>query len=100
MRMLTDRGTEYCGNREHHEYGLYLTIEDIDHSKTRVRKPQSNGICERFHKTMLTEFYQVAFRTKLYASLDELQTDLDEWMRTYNVDRPHTGRYGYGKTPM
>ena len=60
LRILTDRGTEYCGNREHHEYQLYLAIEDIDHSKTRARRPQTNGICERFHKTMQDEFYAVA----------------------------------------
>ena len=73
LRMLTDRGTEYCGNREHHEYQLYLAVENIDHSKTRSKRPQSNGICERFHKTMLQEFYQVAFRKKVYQSIDELQ---------------------------
>ena len=31
LRILTDRGTEYCGAREHHEYQLYLAVEDIDH---------------------------------------------------------------------
>lgn len=100
LRMLTDRGTEYCGSREHHEYQLYLAIENIDHSKTRAKRPQSNGICERFHKTMLQEFYQVAFRKKVYHSIDELQFDLDQWMKTYNNERPHSGRYCYGKTPF
>jgi hypothetical protein len=32
-RVLTDRGTEYCGNPEHHEYELYLALENIDHSR-------------------------------------------------------------------
>ena len=100
LRMLTDRGTEYCGNREHHEYQLYLALEDIDHSKTRAKRPQSNGICERFHKTMLQEFYQIAFRKKIYNSIEELQTDLDQWLEFYNEERPHSGRYCYGKTPM
>lgn len=100
LRMLTDRGTEYCGNREHHEYQLYLALEDIDHSKTRAKRPQSNGICERFHKTMLQEFYQIAFRKKIYKSIEELQTDLDQWLKFYNEERPHSGRYCYGKTPM
>ncbi|MBM3279981.1 MAG: IS481 family transposase [Candidatus Handelsmanbacteria bacterium] len=100
LRLLTDRGTEYCGNREHHEYELYLAVEDIDHSKTRARNPQSNGICERFHKTVQDEFYAVAFRKKLYDSLEELQRDLDAWMADYNTARPHTGKYCYGKTPM
>lgn len=100
QRILTDRGTEYCGNREHHEYQLYLAIEDIDHSKTRAKSPQSNGICERFHKTILNEFYQVAFRKKLYRSLDEIQKDADAWLEWYNTERTHSGKYCFGKTPM
>jgi transposase InsO family protein len=100
LRVLTDRGTEYCGKREHHEYELYLSIENIEHSKTRARSPQSNGICERFHKTMLNEFYQVTFRRKLYSSIEELQKDADEWINEYNETRTHSGKYCYGKTPM
>ena len=67
--MLTDLGSEYCGNPERHEYELYLAIEDIDHSRTKTKSPQTNGICERFHKTVLNEFYRVAFRKKVYRSL-------------------------------
>jgi hypothetical protein len=99
LRVLTDRGTEYCGALEHHEYELYLAIEDIDHSKTRARRPQSNGICERFHRTIQDEFYAVAFRKKVYRSLDELQADLDEWLSTYNHERTHSGKYCFGRTP-
>lgn len=100
LRILTDRGSEYCGNLQHHEYELYLAIEDIDHTKTKAKSPQTNGICERFHRTMLEEFYQVAFRKKLYCSLEELQADADAWIQHYNTERPHSGRYCYGKTPM
>jgi transposase InsO family protein len=100
LRILTDRGTEYCGAREHHEYQLYLALEDIDHSKTKVRHPQSNGICERFHKTIQDEFYQTAFRKKLYTTIDELQSDVDTWINEYNTVRTHSGKYCYGKTPM
>ena len=77
LRVLTDRGSEYCGNREHHEYELYLDLEDIDHTKTKAKSPQTNGICERFHKTILSEFYQIAFRKKIYESIEMLQNDLD-----------------------
>jgi len=100
LRILTDRGTEYKGKPEHHEYELYLQIEGIEHSKTQVRHPQSNGICERLHRTMQEEFYAVAFRKKLYTSIAEMQKDLDEWMEYYNNERTHSGRYCYGKTPM
>ena len=99
-RVLTDRGTEYCGVPDRHEYELYLAVEDIDHTRTKTRSPQTNGICERFHKTVLNEFYRVAFRKKIYASLEELQADLDGWLREYNEARPHQGRWCYGKTPM
>ncbi len=100
LRILTDRGSEFCGSRETHEYQLYLSIEDIDHTRTKARSPQTNGICERFHKTILNEFYQIAFRKKLYSSIEELQEDADQWMRYYNEERSHSGRYCYGKTPM
>lgn len=100
LRILTDRGSEYCGKVEHHEYQLYLALEDIDHSKTKVRHPQTNGICERFHRTIKDEFYSIAFRKKIYRSLEELQVDVDQWIDLYNHQRPHSGRYCYGKTPM
>ncbi len=100
LRVLTDRGTEFCGNREYHEYELYLALENVEHSKTRVKSPQSNGICERFHKTVLDEFYRVAFRKKVYGSLEELQKDLDLWLTEYNEQRVHSGKYCYGKTPL
>lgn len=99
LRILTDRGTEYNGSIENHEYQLYLAIEDIDHSKTKARHPQTNGICERFHRTIKEEFYDIAFRKKVYGSLDELQEDLDQWMRYYNAERPHSGKYCDGRTP-
>jgi transposase InsO family protein len=100
LRILTDRGTEYCGAREHHEYQLYLSIEDIDHTKTKAKSPQTNGICERFHRTMQEEFYAIAFRKKMYSALEELQKDIDQWLHFYNNERAHSGRYCFGKTPM
>lgn len=99
LRILTDRGTEYCGNIEHHEYQLYLAIEDIDHTRTKAKSPQTNGICERFHQTIQNEFYATAFRKKIYNSIEELQEDVNKWLIEYNTMRPHSGRYCYGKTP-
>lgn len=100
LRILTDRGTEYCGKVEHHDCQLYLAINDIDHTKTRAMSPQTNGICERFHKTILNEFYQVTFRKKLYQTLEELQKDLDEWLSFYNNERTHQGKMCNGRTPV
>lgn len=100
LRILTDRGTEYCGKVEQHDYELYLALNDIDHTKTKAASPQTNGICERFHKTILQEFYQITFRKKLYSTLETLQNDLDEWLRFYNTERTHQGKMCCGRTPM
>jgi len=116
LRILTDRGSEYCGNREHHEYALYLDLENIEHTRTQVKSPQTNGIsatapcvalprasvhsCERFHQTIQNEFYANAFRRKVYHHLDELQADVDRWVDDYNHQRTHSGKHCYGKTPM
>ena len=88
IRILTDRGTEYCGKPESHDYQLYLALNDIEHSRTKANHPQTNGICERFHKTILQEFYQVAFRRKIYQSIEELQHDLDVVVQTRSDSYP------------
>lgn len=100
LRILTDRGTEYKGNIENHAYQLFLSIAGIEHSTTKAYSPQTNGICERFNKTMKQEFFEVAMRKKIYSSLKELQKDLDTWLDYYNNERPHSGKFCYGKTPM
>ena len=100
LRILTDRGTEYCGRMDQHDYQLYLAINDIDHTKTKAQSPQTNGICERFHKTILQEFYHVTFRNRLYVTLEELQKDLDEWIKYYNNERTHQGKMCCGRTPL
>ena len=100
LRILTDRGTEYCGKAETHDYQLYLAINDIDHTRTKARSPQTNGICERFHKTVLQEFYQVTFRKKIYRDIETLQADLDKWLYKYNCERTHQGKMCCGRKPM
>ena len=100
LRVLTDRGTEYCGREDTHPYQLFLGLQDIDHTRTKVRHPQTNGIAERFHQTVQNEFYRVAFRKRIYATLDELQADLDQWLACYNQRRTHQGKRCKGRTPM
>lgn len=100
QRILTDRGTEYCGKLEQHDYQLYLAMNEIEHTKTKAASPQTNGICERFHKTILQEFYQVTFRKKIYRGIEELQIDLDEWIAYYNHERTHQGKMCCGRTPI
>ncbi len=100
MRILTDRGTEYCGRPEAHDYQLFLGVNEIEHTKTKARHPQTNGIVERFHRTMLQEFYQITFRKKIYKTIEELQEDLNTWIDFYNIERTHQGKMCCGRTPM
>lgn len=100
LRILTDRGTEYCGKVERHDYQLYLAVNEIEHTRTKARHPQTNGICERFHKTLLNEFYQPALRRAIYHSIEELQVELERWLEQYNTQRTHQGKMCCGRTPM
>lgn len=97
--ILTDNGREYCGS-ESHPYELYLALNDIEHRKTQVRRPQTNGFVERFHRTVLDEFFRKAFREKFYTSVEELQEDLDRWLVHYNTERPHRGYRNMGRRPL
>jgi transposase InsO family protein len=99
-RLLTDRGTEYCGTPDRHPFELYLALEGIEHTRTKTKHPQTNGICERFNKTLLDECYRVAFRRTFYEDLESLQADLDTFVDDYTQRRPHQGRWCDGKTPM
>jgi transposase InsO family protein len=100
LRVLTDRGTEFCGRPERHDYQLYLAVNDIDHTRTKAYSPQTNGICERFHRTVKEEFYDIAFRKKVYSELSALQADLDAWVEIYNNERSHQGKMCCGRTPI
>ena len=100
LRILTDRGTEYCGSRENHPYQLFLYLNEIEHTKTKARNPQTNGCTERFNQTLLDEFYKVAFMKKVYTSLEEIQADLDGFLQEYNFQRTNQGKNCKGRTPM
>jgi len=96
--ILTDNGREYCG-KQTHPFEIYLELNDIEHRKTKVRRPQSNGFVERFNRTALDEFLRPAFRKKVYASVKQLQKDLDQWLHFYNYERPHRGYSNMGRRP-
>lgn len=100
IRTLTDRGTEYCGVLENHPYQLFCHLNDIEHTRTKARHPQTNGCTEKLNQTILEEFYQVAFRKKVYETIEELQADLDEFMAFYNERRTNQGKRCEGRTPM
>jgi transposase InsO family protein len=97
--ILTDNGREFCG-KDTHPYELYLELNDIEHRKTQVRRPQTNGFVERFNRTVLDEFFRIAFRKKLYESVEVLQVDLDAWLVHYNTERPHQGYRNQGRRPI
>lgn len=97
--LLTDNGTEYCGT-DSHPYELYLALNDIEHRRTKIKSPRTNGFVERFNRTVLNEFFRTAFREKLYESVESLQEDFDKWLKYYNTERPHQGYRNMGKRPI
>lgn len=97
--VLTDNGKEFCGT-ETHPFELYLAFSDIEHRRTQIKRPQSNGFVERFNRTVLDEFFRIAFREKFYESVEALQADLDTWLHHYNFERPHLGYRNLGKRPI
>ena len=96
--ILTDNGPEFCGT-QNHPFELYLALNDIEHRRTKVRTPRTNGFIERFNKTVLDEFFRITFRENFYESVDALQVDLDIWLTHYNKERPHRGYRNLGKRP-
>jgi len=98
--ILTDNGREYCGKPMVHPYQIFLDLYDIEHRRTKVATPRTNGFVERFNKTVLDEFIRETFRDKLYVSVEELQVDLDKWLDYYNNERPHRGYRNMGRRPI
>lgn len=98
--VLSDNGREFCGRPDKHPYELFLQLEEIAHRTTQVRRPQSNGFLERFHRTLLDEHLRIQGRTRFYENLPEMQKDLEAWLKTYNQQRPHQGRGMNGNTPL
>ena len=97
--VLSDNGREFCGRPDRHPYELFLQLEEIEHRTTRVKRPQSNGIVERFHRTLLDEHLRVEGRRTWFETVAEMQTVLDAWLVEYNEKRPHQGRGMNGRTP-
>lgn len=98
--ILSDNGREFCGRPDQHPYELFLQLEEIEHRTTKVRRPQSNGFIERFHRTLLDEHLRPSGRTKWYETVDEMQQDLNGFLELYNTRRPHRGRGMNGRTPV
>ena len=98
--VLSDNGREFCGRPDRHPYELFLQLEEIEHRTTRVRRPQSNGIIERFHRTVLDEHFRVEGRKTWFETIEEMQKVLDDWLVAYNTKRPHQGRGMNGRTPL
>lgn len=78
---------------------LLYTLLDVPDARSPINCANSQRSSAR-NWLRLAEFYSVAFRKKLYSSLEELQFDLDSWMREYNEEHAHSEKYCFGKTPL
>ena len=100
IEALLDKNRRKPNLKNRVDESIEEAVNDIDHTKTKTRSPKTNGICERFHRTILEEFYRVTFRKKIYESLEDLQSDLDDWIKYYNNERTHQGKMCCGRTPV
>lgn len=97
--VLTDHGREFCGT-ESHPYELYLDLNGIEHRRTKVRTPKTNGFVERFNGTALDEFFRIKMRENFYESVETLQADLDTRLIHFNMERPHLDYRNMGRRPV
>ena len=98
MDAQVDYGVLHTIARSRRQSITWITLPNIDHTRSKAKSPQTNGIVEQFHKTLLNEFYRIIFRKKIYTHLADLQADLNAWLREYNEERVHQGRWCYGRT--
>lgn len=98
--ILSDNGREFCGRPDKDPYELFLQLEGIEHKRTKVSRPQFNGIVERLHRTLLDEHFRVEGRKTWFETVGEMQTALDAYLVHYNERRPHQGRGVKGRTPL
>ena len=96
--VLTDNGREYCGRPERHPYELLLALHDIEHRRTKIRSPRTNGFVERMNRTLLDECFRIKGPTT-WISPQEIQRDLDQYLSFYNLKRSHQGYRLKGRTP-
>lgn len=73
-------------------YELYYAVQQVEHRTTRIGSPESNGMVERFNRTLKEEFFSVAYRKRLSESVEALQRDLDAFLSFYNERRAHHGQ--------
>lgn len=99
IEVNTVRSDNGRGRMGRHPYELFLQLEGIEHRKTRVKRPQSNGIVERFHRTPLDEHFRVEGRRTWFNTVEEMQVALDAYLLTHNTERTHQGRGMNGRTP-
>ncbi len=98
--VLSDTGREFCGREDQHPYELFLQLEGIEHRRTKVKRPQTNGIVERLHRTLLDEHFRVEGRRTWLETIDEIQVMLDDYLKMYKEGRANQGRGMTGRTPL
>lgn len=94
--ILTDRGPEFIGR----DFTDHVAELGIDHHKTPPRSPNHNAVCERFHGTVLHEFFRVAFHREFFTGVDQLDRHLQTWVEHYNRRRRNRSDYMRGRSPL
>ena len=94
--VLTDNGPEFVGKAFQTRVGELGLV----HHRIPPRSPNHNSVCERFHGTVLDEFYRPHFHRGRVDDIALLDKSLQAWLRDYNEHRPNHGAYMAGRTPL
>jgi len=80
-RLLTNNGSAFVARG----YAEACRALRLRHTRTRPRRPRTNGKAERFMQTMLNEWAYA----RLYSNSEERAQALPHWLNHYNNRRPH-----------
>ena len=94
-RVMTDNASEFRSA----QFRDTLASLDARHTFIHAGRPQTNGCVERVQGTVLEECWKPSFARYLIPKVTGLARDLKEYLRYYNHDRAHTGRWTRGRTP-
>jgi hypothetical protein len=94
MCATVDGGPEFAG-----EFRRACERLGIARDQLPARSPNLNAFVERFQGSCLHLHYRNAFRYRFYESADDVDADLQAWLRFYNFERPHRGYRTRGKPP-
>jgi len=84
-RIISDNGTQFIAK----DFTEFMRLKGLQHVRTSIAHPQSNGKLERFHATISSE----CLRTTSFLDLEDARRRIAEYIACYNTKRLHSAIY-------